>query len=90
MDIKEFKRVGTRRVKAEREANALADQLRPMAAEALQAGMRPAEVCEITGWSPAQVRNIARAAGVGPAKRGKPASRSADPITHRQASHSAE
>jgi hypothetical protein len=70
MDLKEFRRIGARRQKAEREAAELAERLRPLAVAALRAGVRPAEVVEITGWSAAQVRTIARVAGLGPAKRG--------------------
>jgi hypothetical protein len=80
MDTKELRRIGTRRQKAEREAAELAEQLRPLAVAALRDGMRPAEVVEITGWSAAQVRNIARTAGIGPARRGR-AARKAEPIT---------
>lgn len=80
MDTTELRRVGARRIKAEREQADLAEKLRPLAEQALREGARPAEVAALTGWSPAQIRNIARAAGIGPAPRGRPA-RSADPIT---------
>jgi hypothetical protein len=79
MDVKEFRRLGERRRKAEAEAASLTEQLRPLAAEALRAGIRPGEVTDITGWSKAQIRNIARAAGVDPARRGR-AVRSAEPM----------
>lgn len=80
MDTREFRRLGQRRREAEREAATLTEQLRPAVADQLRAGMRPADVAEITGWSLAQVRNIARAAGVGPARRGR-AARKAEAIT---------
>lgn len=80
MDTAELRRIGTRRQEAEREAAELAEQLRPLAVDALRAGMRPSEVREITGWSLAQIRIIARAAGIGPARRGV-AARTAEPIT---------
>lgn len=73
MDTKEFRRLGAKRIKAEQDEATYADQLRPMVVEALREGMRPAEVVEITGWSPAQVRTIARIGGVEPARRGRPA-----------------
>jgi len=75
VDTDELKRLGAARKRADERARELAEQLRPAAIEALRAGVRPGEVAEITGWSPAQLRVIARIAGVEPAKRGKDAAR---------------
>jgi hypothetical protein len=57
-------------IKAEKTSAAL----RVGVIEALRDGMRPAEVREHSGWSPAQIRAIARGAGIAPAKPGRPAS----------------
>lgn len=70
MSTTDLRRLGAKRMRLEADERAVADQLRPLIADALRGGMRPAEACELTGWSPAQIRIIARAAGVGPAPRG--------------------
>lgn len=75
MDIAALKRLGARRKKALDEANSLAEELRPLAEQALREGMPPVEVAKLTHWSPAQVRIIARTAGIGPAQRGRRATR---------------
>jgi hypothetical protein len=66
----ELSRIGAKRQRAEREEREAAEQLRPLVAQALRDGVRPGEVAKLTGWSHAQVRNVARAAGVPPARRG--------------------
>ena len=69
----ELRRIGAKRQKAEREERDAADALRPLVAAALREGARPKDVAEATGWSHAQVRNVARQAGLPPARRGRAA-----------------
>lgn len=70
METKEIRRLGQRRMKAIADERHLSEALRPLVIDALREGARPGEIVELTGWSPAQVRIIARAAGLPPAKRG--------------------
>lgn len=57
------------RAAADRERE-LAEKLRQLVIEHLRAGMRPGDVAKLSGWEPSQVRKVARAAGIGPARRG--------------------
>lgn len=66
-----LRRIGAKRQRAEREEREAADELRPLVATALREGARPKDVIEATGWSHAQVRNVARVAGLPPARRGR-------------------
>lgn len=70
VDTSEAKRLGAKRKRLLNEAEAISERLREHAADMLRAGLAPAEVKELTGYSAAQVRIIARTAGVGPARPG--------------------
>ena len=63
--------------KAHEQARARVDEtsraLRIAVIAALRAGVRPRDVQQQSGWSPAQVRAIARGAGLDPAKPGRDA-----------------
>jgi hypothetical protein len=64
-----------RRTKLEAQVDEVRSQLRELAEGLLLDGVPPREVHAITGWSPAQVRAIARQIGVGPATSGRPPTR---------------
>lgn len=76
MELTQAKRAGAqlraRRERLEAQIGAVRDQLRELAETMLRAGHAPREVREATGWSPAQVRIIARNIGVEPARSGRP------------------
>lgn len=67
--LKQLSRSGARRIRAEREEREVAEELRPLVVQALREGARPGEVAKLTGWSTAQIRTIARAAGLPDARR---------------------
>jgi len=69
----ELRRLGAIRTRALAEVEDVGEAMRPFIVEALRDGMRPGEVVKLTGYSPAQVRVIARVAGLEPARRGKAA-----------------
>lgn len=66
-----MKRIKSRREKISREDRELSDRLRDLVEQALRAGHRPGEVAAESGWSPAQVRIVARVAGLAPARPGR-------------------
>ncbi len=73
-ELTDLRKAGRAWAKAAQEERAAADRLRELTVAALKAGHRPGEVVAASGWVPAQVRKVARAAGLdrarpGPAKR---------------------
>lgn len=70
MDAKELARTGAKRAKLTADLAAANERLTTLAEQALRDGMRPGEVVRLSTLSPAQVRMIARRAGVGPATPG--------------------
>jgi len=62
--------LGTRRDELRRQLAEVEGQLHDAIRAALADGCRPGEVVELSSYSPAQVRNVARAAGLPPARRG--------------------
>lgn len=71
MDTTEIRRLAARRERLRREAITVSECLRELAAEALREGVRPGMVAKLTGYSPAQVRIIARADGIAPGRPGR-------------------
>lgn len=70
MDITELRRVGTAHAAAEARERELAERLYALVVDALRAGLRPGDVAKLAQLSSAQVRVVARRAGLEPARRG--------------------
>lgn len=73
MDTTKLERLGERRRKLEQELAEVEEQIHAEATAALLAGVRPVDVARLSTYSPAQVRVIARTAGIGPARPGRAA-----------------
>lgn len=71
MDTDELRRLGTKRARLIRELDEVSERIRALAVEALRSDVPPVEVQRLSGYSHAQVRNVARAAGLPPARRGR-------------------
>ncbi len=59
-----------RHERAEKELLKAREELKALAVSALQAGLRPMEASTLSGYTRAHLRQIARAAGIPPARRG--------------------
>jgi hypothetical protein len=70
MDTDELRRLGTKRGKLIRELDEVSERIRELAVAALRGGVPVVDVLKDSGYSHAQLRNIARAAGLPPARRG--------------------
>lgn len=73
MDTDELRRLGTKRARLMRELDDVSARVRELAVAALRADVPPAEVIRLSGYSHAQLRNVARAAGLPPARPGRKA-----------------
>jgi len=71
MDTTLLKRLGTKRERLRRELLDVEERIIGLAVEALREGLPPTEVRRLSGYSHAQLRNRARAAGVAPARPGR-------------------
>lgn len=69
MDTDELRRLGSKRARLRRELDEVSERIRELAVDALRNDIPPARVQELSGYSHAQVRNMARAAGLPPRRR---------------------
>ena len=70
MDTTELERLGQRRRELLAELAVTEERIHAAAVDALRAGVRPVDVARLSTYSAAQLRNIARLAGVGPLRTG--------------------
>src|SRR5690554_5172659 len=73
MDTKELQRLGAKRERLRRELAETEERIIDLAVDALREGLPPTEVSKLSGYSHAQLRNRARAAGLPPARPGRKA-----------------
>lgn len=71
MDTDELRKLGAKRKKLIDDLDQVSERVRELAVEALRANVPPSKVQELAGYSTAQIRNIARAAGLPPAVRSR-------------------
>lgn len=75
MDTKALERLGAKRERLRQELTEIEEQIIELAVEALRQGELPTKVARVSGYSPAQLRNRARAAGLPPARPGRKAAK---------------
>ncbi len=70
MDTDELRRLGAKRARLMRELDEVSERIRELAVDALRADLPAVEVQRLSGYSHSQLRNVARAAGISPARPG--------------------